>query len=286
MPERLKPLGTAEIVDRAFALYRQSLGLFFAMAAIVYVPCGLLSAHLVRSAQDTRWTSGDPVDLVSPVSSAATSLLLYALAAGLVQGSLGAAVTDRYLGLPVDFSTACGRVFRRIVPLLATLTLSAAAVAAGFCACGLPGIALAIGLAFAPQIVVIEKVSATQALTRAWHLSRADRVRMLGVILLVFIVVLSTRTTASLVAHWLFRSEGAADLLTQLATVPAYPLVHIALAVLYIDSRVRKEGFDLAVLAAQIATEGRSLALVPLAGDTGAPGAGEARSPSRTQPRR
>jgi hypothetical protein len=128
------------------------------------------------------------------------------------------------------------------------------AIAAGLCACGLPGIVLAIGLAFVPQVVVLEKLPATQALTRAWHLSRGDRFRMLRVMLLVSVALVGVRITFSVLGHLLLRSDSAAELFARVATIPVYPLLHIALVLVYFDNRVRKEGFDLALLAAQIAT--------------------------------
>src|SRR5262249_52909427 len=153
--------------------------------------------------------------------------------------------TDKYLGLPVSFAAAYAAVLRRAHHLLAAFALSAAAVAAGSCACILPGVVIAVGLAFAPPIVTLEKLSAPRALTRAWHLSRGDRFRVLGVVLLASIATTSIWATSSLCAHWLFRSDLAIELFTQLIGRLALPVAQVTLVLIYFDNRVRKEGFDL-----------------------------------------
>jgi hypothetical protein len=255
MPERLRPLHTAELVDLSFALYRQNFALFAAIAAVVYVPFAALSRLLGHAAESAADSAG--VSLILPFSrmgGSFVSFLLFSMSAVLVQGPLAVAVSDKYLGLPVTFASAYRRGFGRALPLLATFALGTLAVAAGSCACILPGIVAAIGLSFAPQITVLERLPATRALTRAWHLSRGDRFRMLGVFLLASMATVSVWATSSVLGYLLFRSDVAADLIAELAARLVWPVAQIALVLVYFDNRVRKEGFDLALLAVRIAT--------------------------------
>ncbi|HEY3592329.1 MAG TPA: hypothetical protein VGL13_00585, partial [Polyangiaceae bacterium] len=89
---------------------------------------------------------------------------------------------------------------------------------------------------------------------RAWHLSRGDRFRIFGVMLLSSIATLSIWLTAFLFANWAFRSELTVQLFTEVFGLLALPVVHVTLVVVYFDNRVRKEGFDLALSAARLAT--------------------------------
>lgn len=255
MTERVSPRGAAELVDSAFALYRQNFGLFTAIAAVVYVPVAIASVLLHRATGDA---ANFAVEVAPPALSRASatlvSLALSSFGAFLVQATMAVAVTDKYLGLPVTFAGAYGAALRRAHHLVAAFALSAAAVAAGSCACALPGVVAAVGLAFTPQIVTLEKLTAPRALTRAWLLSRGDRFRMLGVVLLVSLATASVWATSSLVANWIFRSDVTIELFTQLIAGLALPITHVALVLVYFDNRVRKEGFDLALLAARIAT--------------------------------
>jgi hypothetical protein len=259
MPERLRPLDAAELVDASFALYRDHFGLFTAIAAVVYVPVSLVAVLLHRAAGDAQTFA---VDLAAPALSRASatfaSVSLSSFAAVFVQATLSLAIADKYLGLPVTFASAYRGALRRAHHLLAVFALGAAAIAAGSCACVLPGIVAAVGLAFAPLVVTLERLSAPRALTRAWHLSRGDRFRVLGVVLLASVAAASTWATSSFVAHSLFRSEVTIELFTELAARLALPAIHIALVLVYFDNRVRKEGFDLALLAARIAASGLS----------------------------
>jgi hypothetical protein len=255
MPERVTPRAAAELVDASFALYRQNLGLLTAIAAVVYVPVAVASVLLHRATGDvTSFAIEVPPPALSPTAATVVSFVLSSFGAFIVQAALSVAVTDKYLGLPVTFGTAYGAVLRRAHHLVAAFALSAAAVTAGSCACVLPGVVVAVGLAFAPSIVILEKLSAPRALTRAWHLSRGDRFRVLGVVLLASVATASIGATASLCANWLFRSDLAIELCTQLIGRLALPVTQVVLVVVYFDNRVRKEGFDLALLAARIAT--------------------------------
>jgi hypothetical protein len=255
MPERLRPLEASELVDSSFRLYRRNIGLFTAIAAVIYVPFAIFSVLLEHAAGDvTNFARGVAPPVVSRASAGLMSFLLGSFSALLVQATLAVAATDRYLGLPVSFGSAYRAVARRALPLLALFVLLASAIAVGLCACVLPGVVLAIGLAFAPQIVVLEKLSAPSALTRAWHLSRGDRFRLLGIGLVVSIATFSVWTASALLSNAVFRSELVIDLITRLVGLLALPLTHVTLVLVYFDDRVRKEGFDLALLAARSAT--------------------------------
>jgi hypothetical protein len=269
-------MDTAELVDLAFALYRQNFILFTAIAGLIYVPFTIFSVFAGHTADNVpEWARNGSAGAASGAGAEFVSLLLFALSAVLVQAVLTVAVSDKYLGLPVTLATAYRETLRNGLALLATFTLLVMAVLAGSCACLLPGMVAAIGLAFAPLVVVLEKLPPTKALTRAWHLSRGDRLRLLGSLFLVTVALASIWATSSVLAHLVFRSALAIDLFVQLTTRLTLPLAHIAVVLFYFDNRIRKEGFDLALMAARLATRPPDEPVPAQAGEYWAGGATE-----------
>ncbi len=255
MADRLRPLKVTELVDRSFALYRQNLWLFFAIAGCVYVPTGIMSVLLGTYISKAGLESVAPANWLAYFAIGAVLYTLLIAATVVSQGSLAIAVADRYLDLPITFGIAYGRTWKRVLALAGTFILTALALGAGFCACFLPGVWVWTGLSFAPQVVVLEGLSATQALTRSWHLSRGDRLRIFGMLTLMTVALVSIYGTSSFLAHLLFRSEIVAGVIAQIGYSAIYPIMQIGLVLIYFDSRVRKEGFDLALLAAQLSAQ-------------------------------
>ena len=99
---------------------------------------------------------------------------------------------------------------------------------------------------------------------RSWELSKGLRWKVLGVVITVgLIVYLPVIAVGGILpafvdrAGWRDwgRSQGTALVLTGLAgvlQVLIFPLFYCALTVSYYDLRVRKEGFDLEILAARL----------------------------------
>jgi hypothetical protein len=114
-------------------------------------------------------------------------------------------------------------------------------------------------LAF-PALVLEPNSTPTGALSRSWSLTRGARLRMLGllitliVLLYVPIVALGALATVVVPAG---PEGGLAPGIVTMAVVGVlqmllYPLLYCVLTVAYYDLRVRKEGFDLEVLASTL----------------------------------
>jgi hypothetical protein len=128
-----------------------------------------------------------------------------------------------------------------------------------------PGIILGTGLAVAIPAVVLESDrSASAALSRSWELTRGSRGRIfaLGITLLILLYIPLVAITG-LLAVMLPRSAGSLTAATSMSAVVAlaaggvvqlilYPLFYCVLTIAYYDLRVRKEGFDLELLASSL----------------------------------
>ena len=142
---------------------------------------------------------------------------------------------------------------RRAPALLGLAFLVQFGTTLGTVCCLLPGLAVAWLTAVAPAALVLEGLGPIAALLRSARLMRDALPRWLGVVVLQFLLVLPLTLSAGLVEQYSVELEGAAGpglvLAETLARVVFYSLAtcltSVVLTVLYIDGRVRAEGFDL-----------------------------------------
>jgi uncharacterized membrane protein len=137
----------------------------------------------------------------------------------------------------------------------------------GFVLMVIPGIILAVGLAVAIPAVVLESGrSASGALSRSWELTRGARWRIFGLGITLFVLLyVPVVAISGLVAVLIPRGAAVGFGASSTATIVAlaiggvvqlfiYPLFYCVLTVTYYDLRVRKEGFDLELLASSLQT--------------------------------
>jgi hypothetical protein len=247
----LRPLSVGEILDVSFTLYRRH----FATLGTIAVVCSgvpvLLSLYIEASGGVLQ---NLPLTLVyymafTVLSSIATAATVFV-------------VSESYLGRPLAATSA----LRRATPLLGRLIvcslLFAIVVGFGFLFFMVPGIVLLCGLLLAfPSLVLEPGSSPTGALSRSWSLTRGSRLRMLGlvvtIVILLYVPIVALGALATLV---LPADASTATLTPGLVTLAVvgilqmllYPLLYCVLTVAYYDLRVRKEGFDLEVLASTL----------------------------------
>jgi hypothetical protein len=252
----LRPLGVGEILDTSFSLYRRHFG---ALATVALVCTGI--PLLLRLFIETGGgiLSNLPLALLYLLSVVVLNLVATAATVFIV--------SESYLGRPITAGEALGRATPYIGRILVCSLLMALAVGLGFLLFLIPGIILGVGLALAMPAVVLEPgLSPSAALSRSWELTRGARWRIfgLGITLLVLLYV-PIVAVSGLFAMFLPQGVGGSFDPGSLATIAAlaiggliqifiYPLVYCVLTVTYYDLRVRKEGFDLELLASTLQT--------------------------------
>jgi hypothetical protein len=111
---------------------------------------------------------------------------------------------------------------------------------------------------FAAPIVILERIGARAALRRSWQLVRGSTPRVFGITLLVGLI---TGILSAIVGALLSVATGIGDqtvrlILNQLASlvvaVLIQPISFIVVVLLYYDLRIRREAFDIEMLAANI----------------------------------
>ncbi len=276
----LRPLNFGEIIDQAVNLFRR----LFAPLVLVQISCtGILvpiQLYLVSSGQQISGLYFLALLLnvvLSALASAAVALIISENYLGRTLGPLQAVrlavpkigpviLLSLSVGLVLIISAlpaflAFGAGFALLVPagsVATNLPLAGGLFLGGLLLLALP-FAVFAGLAVATPALVIENLTTSGALRRSWSLSRGFRLRTMGLLLVTSILLMIPLVGVSMLGGLLLRdgaSAGASPLTTVLTLAVTFvltPLIYCVLTLLYYDLRVRKEAFDLQVLAESLA---------------------------------
>ena len=268
-----RPRAASEIVDAGFQLLRRDYRAYVTITAITYAP--VLVALLVL--QRALGVTPDEPSMPHLVATLGLTLVWYSLAAG----ALTFAAADAYAGRPVDAAASLRRGASRMG---ATFVAMLAAYASVSLSVGLIGVVvplLAIGarrtsiallvlLGFATAVLVLslalylfarwfavptahllEEIGPFAGMRRSCQLSSDDKWRLLGTLLLIWVIYFVLSIGLS-VAGAVLRNVGAQQVLGALAAVFVYPLMPVTMTVLYYDARIRREGYDIDLLEREL----------------------------------
>jgi hypothetical protein len=240
-----------EILDVSFGLYR-----------VLFVPLLMVSIFtkgvpLIASVY-LQSSGGALAHLTLSVVISVLNLVLAAVAAA----ASTFVISENYMGRRITAVEALRRSVPFIGRLVALALLTGFVVGIGLLLIFIPGFILLAGLVLATPALVIEGIpNATDAMGRAWSLSRQHRLKIFACVLVAAILIylpgLSLGAYAAVSAMGSDSGATGVDSISVLwlAIITAlqvliYPLLNCVLTVAYYDLRVRKEAFDLEVLAA------------------------------------
>lgn len=250
----LRPLSLGEILDVSFGLYRN---LFVPLLIVTLVTRALplvISAYIQSAG-----------GLTTNVALYLVSLILGLVLAAIATAASTFIISESYMQRRIT----AGDSFRRSAPFIGRLIslgiLSSLVIMLGLMLVLIPGIILACGLALATPAMVIESLpSATAAMGRSWSLTRNFRLKIFGAVFVVgLLIYLPIIALGGIAAASMTNGAGAEMgatatfvVLTALVGIISslvWPMLYCVLTVAYYDLRVRKEAFDLEVLAAGLA---------------------------------
>lgn len=247
-PVELRPMGVGELLDGAIKLYLANWATFMGIVAVVVVPFGLLQA-LFATPPDIGGTA--------PAPAPGGAALVLGLVEGLlvftvVEAAMAKTAADVYLGEPIGIA----RTYRFAVPLIGSLLwvvlLAGLAVLGGFILLIVPGVFLLLRFYFALIVVVVEGERGAEAMRRSWRLVKGSTWRVLGITLLLALIAGVAQAILAApfgIAGFVTETFALAIVGDVVASVLVTPLVSLVTVLLYFDLRVRKEGFDLELLA-------------------------------------
>ena len=284
------------MIDAAFTIYKSRFKQLITVSAVIVVPLGIIQALLLASIltnPEEAWP-----EAIRGLGAVAIAGLIVTQAA---TAALTLAVAGAYLNDDSTWQSVLGSAFGRIFTILGASILFALAmlvsivgliggaviVGAGLGGLG-PALAMLVGIVgliggavivgaglgvFMPALMV-ERIGATASLSRSWGLTSGNRIRVFGTWLVASIIASIVNAITGSVLGLAFSTEASAILANQLlaivGAVLTTPFMAAVVVVIYFDLRVRKEGFDLQMLASQV-------------NPAGGPGAGSDHFPPREE---
>jgi hypothetical protein len=243
MIPQLRPLSLGEVLDVSFGLYRAR----FATLLLIAVVCRLIPILLAVYFQVTEVTLNQ---LWLRLLGTLVSLVLVAI--GVAASTF--VVSDSYLGREISAWRALARSMPLVWNLIGISILTSLAVGLGLLLFIAPGLILLAGFLLSPVVAVIEAPPRSRdAMRRSWELSTGFKGKLFLTMLVAFLLLLIPTIALGSLAG-LGGSGGESQALVffvipLVLQVFVYPFVYVVQTVLYYDLRVRKEGFDLELLA-------------------------------------
>jgi len=123
-------------------------------------------------------------------------------------------------------------------------------------------------LVYVPQILMVERKGVLSAISRSFQLAGGELVRIAAVVIFWIYVAWSVWVMLAVPVEWYAYSAGvditpfnpdtpiwyqiAKQTLTQLSEILIWPIAMLCFTLLYLNSRVRKEGYDIEVMANRV----------------------------------
>ncbi|MDP2711631.1 MAG: glycerophosphoryl diester phosphodiesterase membrane domain-containing protein [Solirubrobacteraceae bacterium] len=290
---QLRPLSVGELLDVAIKICLAHWRTLVKTVLVVVVPVQIVSTLLTADytvssfdfGSSSSQTTREMLDELNQyIGGIVLSSMLQILALLLATAACFRAIALAYLGESTDWRSSLSYALRHAPSLLLLALLYVLGVVAGAFLFLLPGIWLYIAWAFAMPVLLVEGLRGRQALARSYGLVRGRWWRTFGVIVLGFILalIISTLVQGIFLLGLLVDADSDALVLVLaglagiVGLAISTPFQAALLTVVYFDLRVRKEGFDIELLASGIG------AAVP-AGDPLVPApSGNAASPAST----
>jgi hypothetical protein len=262
---QLRPLSLGEILDVAINLCWSRARVLLPVVAIVLAPVQLVATLIEVSTphQNTGlFGTGETRDL-SPhelrlylVGTLAVALLSL-IAQQLTTGACFKVVADAYLGGRPSVRSAFAFVGPRVHSLLWVLLLSTLGAGLAAVLCVVPGVYLWCCWALALPVLLTENVKGRRALGRSRSLVSGTWWRTFGLLVVGFLLAAIANALIVGVSSPLVDRIGrdtvggvvVAVLFGTVASALTQPFAAAFVGILYFDLRVRKEGFDLQLLA-------------------------------------
>lgn len=292
----LRPRRVGEILDAGIKIYLRNARTLMGLAALVVVPMQVFGAVVLLSTVSSGSDVPSAVyslsrhqavasDTAARLGAQAVLLVVQLLGGWLTTAACVKAVSDAYLDQPTGVGVSLRYALRRLPAVIAMEILWLLGLVAGFIALIIPGIWLYVLWSVAAPALLIEGAGPARAIGRSRQLVSGRWWPTAGVLIVaaIMVSVISGAFQALLVAIASLPSQPSvllavtvATLSAAVSTIIALPFQAAVITVLYYDLRVRREGFDLHLLAEQLGLP----ALSPGAGP-GAPADGSRAAPAQ-----
>jgi hypothetical protein len=271
---RLRPLSLGEVLDVSIKICLAHWRTLLKAVLVVVVPVQIVGTIVnadytvesfdLGSTSSTQTPEETLEQLNQYLGGLAIAGVLQMLALLLATAACLRAIAQAYLGEQADWRSSLVYALRLAPSLLWLTLLYALGIMIGFLFAILPAIWLYVAWAFATPVLLVERQRGRKALGRSFVLVRKRWWRTFLVLVVGFILaaVVSTIVQAVFVLG-IFAGKDNDVLVLVLSAIAGIvglavttPFQAALLTVLYFDLRVRKEGFDLELLAQEIGATG------------------------------
>ena len=258
-PVRLEPLGAGQTIDASIRLYRYKWKTLMAITALLVVPFTLLQQFMVHVTTHPVLIGGRVYRDQPNVGVTSTFLFVsFLLVQPLLHASLIRAFSGIYLGQDVSARDSIRFAWSKFGWVVLEVFLASLLSTLGLIALIVGGVFIYIRLFFVVPAVIVEDQKGG-SISRSWRLTKGRWWHTFGTSLLALILasiasgILSIPSVLIAVGGtggpftWVAQAVSSS-----VATVIVTPFTVGVTVLLYFDARIRKEGFDLAVMAREV----------------------------------
>lgn len=263
-PVVLQEMGLGEILDTAIRLYRTNWRTLMGVVAIVMVPFIFMQTFIgdLTTPQFNPFAFDPEAEVpeATPGFSGLGLLLTaveYLIVLPFITAAVARAAADVYLGEIPTVGTTYRFALSRIGSILWVSILYGFVVAGGSILLLIPGIYFFVALVFSPAAVVIEGARGVEALKRSRALSKGHWWKIFGTLILAYLLV-SVLSVVFVMPFWIasFFAGPVGWILvaigSSIGNVLLVPFLTVIVILLYFDMRIRREGFDLSLMAREL----------------------------------
>ncbi|HEV2014401.1 MAG TPA: glycerophosphoryl diester phosphodiesterase membrane domain-containing protein [Candidatus Dormibacteraeota bacterium] len=274
-PVRLRPLPLGELLDETFKLYRRHFSVIAGVALVIILPNLILSlisgsyrANPFSYLQQVLQNANDPAALQAiqarqaQYTSSPLYLLSFPIAILMIPFTVGAlyrAATSLAAGNVETIGSVLAGTARRYFAVFGIVILAALVALGSIGILTIPVVIwVLIRWSVATPALFAEGVGPVKAVGRSWNLVRENWWRTVGIVIIVAIMVSLIQSALGVLFTGIaavvpgLSDDLRAGLVTTVATLVdalVSAITPIAITMLYLDLRVRKEGLDLDQLA-------------------------------------
>jgi hypothetical protein len=282
----MRPRRVGEILDAGIKIYVGNAKTLMGLAAVAVIPLQIVSAIVLLSTLPSgsdvpigygfRTQTTVTTDRGAVIGAYVTLGVIQLFVSALVTGASVKAVSDAYLDRPTGIAISLRYALGRLPALIVMQILKVLGLIVAFVLLIIPGIWLYGAWSMSVPALLIERVGPARSLGRSRRLVRKRWWPTAGVLLVatIMVAIVSGIVQALLSAIASLPSQPSLVLAVLISTlagafsaIVATPFTAAVTTVLYYDLRVRREGYDLHLLADQLGLP--ALADAPAAPDGG-----------------
>lgn len=263
-----RPLTITEILDEAFSIYRRNFAVLFTLALPPLVLVEILSGFYEYQQAQMLYAGAEEILLLT--FALAIVFMVSLVGQDLATAAIVVAIRDYLRGKKPAAVDSIKAISARLFPLVGLVLLRGLIIAMGVFFCFIPGIILASLLLVTVCVFVLEGKSVTASISRSWNLTSGDGFKAFGLLLMMalisMVISLGLEGAATFVTEYYYPSLGdptssvfafgivAKGVLQALGSAFVMPVYAAAVLLFYYEMRVRKEAYDVQVLAENLAS--------------------------------